>query len=84
MPQLEGPTPKISNYVLRGLGEKKQKKIKKDWQQLLAQAPMFKKKPTKQNTVPTTRTGTLGWCLYSCSLKALYPLLTAQNCVFAG
>ena len=26
MPQLEGPTTKIYNYVLEGLGEKKQKK----------------------------------------------------------
>ena len=34
MPQLEGPTTKIYNYVLGGFGEKKQKKKKKeeDWQ----------------------------------------------------
>ena len=45
MPQLEGPTTKIYNYALGGLGEKKQKKKKKeDWQQLLAQVPIFKKK----------------------------------------
>ena len=45
MPQLEGPaTKKIYNYVLRGFGEKKQKEKKKeDWQQLLAQVPIFKK-----------------------------------------
>ena len=43
MPQLEGPTTKIYNYVLGGFGEKKQKK-KEDWQQLLAQVPIFKKK----------------------------------------
>ena len=41
MPQLEGPTSKIHNYVLGGLGEKKQEKKKKDWQQLLAQVPIF-------------------------------------------
>ena len=44
MPQLEGPTTKIYNYVLGGLGEKKQKKQKEDWQQLLAHVPNFKKK----------------------------------------
>ena len=49
MPQLEAPTTKIYNYVLGGFGEKKQKKQrkekkKKDWQQLLAQVPIFKKK----------------------------------------
>ena len=46
MPQLEGPTTKIYNYVLQGFGEKKQKKKKKeeeDWQQLLAEVPIFKK-----------------------------------------
>ena len=44
MPQLEGPTTKkIYNYVLGGFGEKKQKK-KADWQQLLAQVPILRKK----------------------------------------
>ena len=43
MPQLAGPTTKIYNYVLGGFGEKKQE-TKKDWQQLLAQVPIFKKK----------------------------------------
>ena len=43
MPQLEGLTTKIYNYVLGGFGEKKLKK-KEDWQQLLAQVPSFKKK----------------------------------------
>ena len=42
MPQLEGPTTKIYDYVVEGFGEKKQKE--KDWQQLLAQVPIFKKK----------------------------------------
>ena len=48
MPQLEGPTTKIYNYVLGGLGEKKQEKKKEDSQQLLAQVSIFKKnkKPT--------------------------------------
>ena len=44
MPQLEEPTTKIYNYVLGELGRKKQEKKKKDWQQLLAQVPIFKKK----------------------------------------
>ena len=47
MPQLEGPTTKIFNDVLGGFGEKKKKereKKKEDWQQLLAQVPIFKKK----------------------------------------
>ena len=43
MPQLEGPTTEIYNYMLGGFGKKKQKR-KKDWQQLLAQVPIFKKK----------------------------------------
>ena len=43
MPQL-GPTTKIYNYVLGGFGEKKRKIKKEDWQQLLAQVPIFKKK----------------------------------------
>ena len=44
MPQLEGPTTKIYNYVLGGFGEEKAgKKQKEDWQQFLAQVPMFKK-----------------------------------------
>ena len=41
MPQLEGPTTKIYNYVPGVFGEKKQKK---DRQQLLAQVPIFRKK----------------------------------------
>ena len=45
MSQPEGPTTKIYNYVLVGLGEKKAEERKKeDWQQLLAQVPIFKKK----------------------------------------
>ena len=31
MPQLEGPTTKIYNYVPGGFGEKKQKKRKRDY-----------------------------------------------------
>ena len=42
MLQLEGWTTEIYNYVLEGFGEKKQKK--RDWQQLLAQVPILKKK----------------------------------------
>ena len=43
MPQLEGGATKIYNYVLGGFGEIKQEK-QKDWQQLLAQVPIFKEK----------------------------------------
>ena len=43
IPQLEGPTIKIYNYVLGGFGEKEQKQKKEeDLQQLLAQVPIFK------------------------------------------
>ena len=49
MPQLEGPTTKICNYVLRGFGEKKQKK-KEDWQKLLAQVPIIKKRKRVENS----------------------------------
>ena len=41
MPQLEGPTTKICNYVPGALGREEEKK---DWQQMLAQVPIFKKK----------------------------------------
>ena len=45
MPQLEGPTARIYNYVPGSFGEKKKnEKKKKDWQQMLAQVPIFKKK----------------------------------------
>ena len=40
--QPEGPTTRPYNCVLGGFGEKKKKK-KKDWQQMLAQVPIFKK-----------------------------------------
>ena len=43
MPQLEGPTSKIYNYVRGRFGEKKQEK-NIYWQQLLAQVPIFKKR----------------------------------------
>ena len=40
-----GPVTRIYNHVLGGFGEKKKKKEKKekDWQQMLAQVPIFKK-----------------------------------------
>ena len=47
MPQLEGPTIKniqLWGGGLRGFGEKKKKK---DWQQMLAQGPIFKKNKNK-------------------------------------
>ena len=43
-PQLEGPTTKIYNYVLGGILGEKAEEIKEDWQRLLAQVPIFKKK----------------------------------------
>ena len=51
MPQLEGPTTKICNYVLGGYGEKKQKRKKKDWQQLLVQVLILKKKKLEKDSV---------------------------------
>ena len=43
--QLEGSTTRIYNYVLGDFGEKKEKKeAAEDWQQMLAQVPIFKKK----------------------------------------
>ena len=41
MLRLEGHTTKIYNYVLGGFGVKKKKN---DWEQLLAEVPIFKKK----------------------------------------
>ena len=50
MPQLEGPTTEIYSYVLGGFGEEKKKKKKKeDWQQMLAQVPIFKKRKEKES-----------------------------------
>ena len=40
----EGPPTRIYNYVLAGFWKKKKEKKKKDWQQRLAQVPIFKKK----------------------------------------
>ena len=40
----QGPTTTIYNYVPGDFGEKKKKKKKEDWQQMLAQVPIFKKK----------------------------------------
>ena len=45
MAQPEGPATRIYSYVLGGFGEKKEEK--KDWQQMLAQLPIFKKKKNK-------------------------------------
>ncbi|GAA9202137.1 hypothetical protein BTM366_14960 [Helicobacter pylori] len=46
MPQLEGPTTKNIQLCTVGIwGEKAGKK--KDWQELLAQVPIFKKKKKK-------------------------------------
>ena len=42
--QPEALTARIYNYVLGGFGEKKEKRKKEDWQQMLAQMPIFKKK----------------------------------------
>ena len=42
--QPEALTTRIYNYVLGGFGEKKKKE---DWQQMLAQVPIFKKKRRK-------------------------------------
>ena len=47
MPQLEEPTSEIYNHVLAGFGEKKQKK--KNWQQLLAQMPIFQENKNTGN-----------------------------------
>ena len=43
--QPEALTTKIYNYILGGFGERKKEK-KEDWQQMLAQVPIFKKKKT--------------------------------------
>ena len=42
--QPEGPTTRINNCILRDLGEKNKKKKNEDWEQMLAQVPIFKKK----------------------------------------
>ena len=52
MPQPEGPTTKryiyIYNYILGGFrGKKQKKKEDEDWQQLLAQVPVFRRKKQK-------------------------------------
>ena len=47
MQQLEGRTTRIYNYALGGFGEKKKKK-KEDWEQVLAQVPILKKKKELQ------------------------------------
>ena len=52
MPQLEGPTTKIYNRIPGGFGEKKKKK---DWQQMLAQVPIFKKEEKLMEVQANTR-----------------------------
>ena len=42
--QPEGYTTKVHNYLLVGFGEKEKEKKKEDWQQMLAQVPIIKKK----------------------------------------
>ena len=50
MPQLEGSTTKNTQLCTGGLwGEKEEEK--KDWQQMLAQMPIFKKKRNKKETI---------------------------------
>ena len=44
MPQLEGPQLKYTTMYWGYLGRKSNNNNKKDWQQLLAQEPIFKKK----------------------------------------
>ena len=39
----ERPTTRMYNYVLGGIREKKKKRKKEDWQQILPQVPVFKK-----------------------------------------
>ena len=47
----EGPTTRIYNYTLGVFREKKKKK--EDWQQMLAQVPIFKKKKTYLDCLKT-------------------------------
>ena len=64
MPQLEGPTTKIYNYVLGELGEKKQ--TKKKIGKLLAQVPILKTKKKEMDI----------WAIvYVRFLKQLYHVL---------
>ena len=53
MPQLEGPTTRDYNYVLGGVwgGEEEEK----DWQQVLAQVPVFKKKKERKKIFSVMR-----------------------------
>ena len=62
MPQLEGPATKIYNCVLGGYGEVKQKKKKKDWQQLLAQVPILKKEGYEKYDEAIHRVSTQNVC----------------------
>ena len=58
MAQPEGPTTRICNCVLVGLGEKKEKK---NWQHMLAQVPIFKNKQTdKQKNLLLVALGRAG------------------------
>ena len=55
--QPEALTTRICNYVLGGFGEKKKKnqKKKEDWQQLLAQVPIFKKRKKEYSSEEITQ-----------------------------
>ena len=50
MPQVEGPTTKIYNYVLGGFGEKKQGK-KRRLETVVSSSANLKKKKKKENRV---------------------------------
>ena len=76
MPQLEGPTTKICNYVWGRFGEIKQRK-KKDWQWLLAQVPIFERKKRKQGEPHTSSVG-----LHSARhIQMQGDSLTVKNCL---
>ena len=45
--QPEALTTRTYNYVLGGFGKKKEEKRKADWQQMLAQVPIFKNKKNR-------------------------------------
>ena len=52
MAQRRGPTSRIYSYALGQLwGEEEGKKIKKDWQQMLAQMPIFKKRKHRKERI---------------------------------
>ena len=57
MAQLEGLATGIYKYVLGNFGEKEKEKKKKDWQQVLAQVPILKKKSILLNRIDITMDG---------------------------